>query len=122
RSKFGWFSAEGVFWVIGREGDRNKPAFARRHADELILKTRDEGSGSDVDPDIAACPTLERRPVDLAGEVDSDPIALLHLGARGSRHVGFVLLGALAERVGHLVLAHLGVAPLRLDALEVAAF
>src|SRR5712691_1256400 len=65
--------------VVGGERDLHEPRLAGGHADELILEAGNERSRSDIDADVAAGAALERRAVDLAGEIDHDAIALLDL-------------------------------------------
>src|SRR5258708_29518282 len=93
--------------VLGRKRHLDQPRFAGAHADELILETRDEGAGTDINADIAAAAAFERRTVDLADEVDDDPIALFDLRPLGLGGEWPALLGAPAKpfvalRVGDL--------------------
>ena len=69
--------------------------------------------------DVAAGAALERRAVDLAGEIDGDAVAVLGLGALALGGERPALLGDLRQRLVDLGLGHLGVQPLELDALEI---
>src|SRR5262249_6951552 len=82
----------------GRKRNLHQPRFAGAHADELVLETRDEGAGSDIDADVAAAAAFERRAVDLAGKVDDDAIALFHLRPLPLGSERPVLLRDLVER------------------------
>src|SRR3954451_9664930 len=81
--------------VGGRESDLDLPGFAYTHADELILETGDESSRSDIHPDVATGTAFERLAIDLAREVDENPIALFDLGALTFPRVRLVLPGTL---------------------------
>src|SRR4029453_18834347 len=91
----------------------------RARADKLVFEAGDEGPRSDIDADIAAGAALERRAVDLAGEVDDSAVALLDLGPLALGRERTVLLGDFLQGLVDLRVGDLGHQPLELDALEV---
>ena len=105
--------------VVARKRHLDQPRFAGAHADELILETRDEGAGPDVDADVAAAAAFERRAVDLADEVDDDAIALFDLRPLGLGGEWPVLLGDPVKRFADLRVGDLRDLALELDALEI---
>ncbi len=98
--------------LLGRIGLRERhldgALLARRGADELILEARNEGARAEVERDVAAGAALERRAVDLAGEVDRHAVAVLGLGALALGGERPALLGDAVHR-----LVDLGVGRLR---------
>src|SRR5262249_56247072 len=105
--------------VVGGKRNFPQPRSAGAHADELVLKTRDEGAGSDIDANVAAAAAFERRAVDLAGKVDDDAIAPFHLRPLPFGGERPVLLGDLVERFLDLRVGDLRDLALELDALEI---
>src|SRR5439155_17616158 len=77
--KFRRLSRQVCIGVVGRKRHVDGACFACRHADELLLETWNECTGTDIDPDIATRAAFERRAVDLAGKIDYDTIALFDL-------------------------------------------
>src|SRR5262249_28195460 len=106
--------------IVGREGHLDGPGLAGRYADKLILKARNEGAGADIDTDVAAGSTFERHAVDLAREVDHDPVAALDLAAFGFGRVRTILLSDPIERFVNLGIGDFGRQALELEGLEVA--
>src|SRR5262249_40085375 len=102
-----------------REGHIDLALLAGSDADELILEAWNEGVRSDVDTDVAAGATVERRAVDLAGEVDDNAIAGLGLAPRLARHERPALFGNPLDGLVDLGRGHLGAELFELDALEV---
>ena len=106
--------------ICGGERDLHLPVLAHRHANELVLETRDELAGADIDAHVATGAALERGAVDLAGEVDHGAIALLNLGALAFRRIRLVLLGDVFQRLVDLGIGDLGREALERDGLEIA--
>ena len=117
--ELGFLSGQVRRRIAGRERHLHLPRLTGRHADQLVLEAGNERARPDIDADIAAGAALERLTVELAGEIDHDPVALLDLRALPLGGERPVLLGDLAQRLADLRLGHLGNQALELDALEI---
>ena len=104
--------------MVVRERDLDPALLPGLGADQLALEALDEASRAELEHEAARLAALEGLPVERAGEVEREEVALLGLAVdvleRGHR------LAQLVELLGDLGLGHLRLATADLDPLEVA--
>src|ERR1700704_3071498 len=105
--------------VVLREGDIDGAGLPRRHPDQLVLESGNEGIRADLNRDVVAGAALEGLAIDRPGELHRDPVAFFDLAALafGTERPG--LLGDLADRFLDFGVGYLGGQPLQRDLLEI---
>src|ERR1700704_5154942 len=105
--------------VVLRERDIDGAGLPRRHPDQLVLESRNEGIRTDLNRDVVAGAALEGLAIDRPGELHGGPVALCDLSALrlGAERPG--LLGDLADRFLDFGVGYRGGQPFQRDLLEI---